>query len=98
MARSRSARVVMRTGSTILILKGSAQERRLGRGFTGSLALLRRPPAVDQDVGAGDKTGRLRAQENGQRPDLLHSSPAAQRNSGNKLRVDLGILHESRVH
>src|SRR6185312_14000723 len=62
------------------------------------IKLLRGPAAVDQNVRAGDEAGVFGTEISRERADLFHAAPAADRNVRDKLRVELRILHERRVH
>src|SRR5439155_274707 len=61
------------------------------------LGLLRRPAAVDEKVGAGDVARVIGREINRQLSDLFRLAPAAQRNFGNELLVQFGILEYRRV-
>src|SRR2546422_4381860 len=60
--------------------------------------LLRRPAAVDEEVGPGDEARFLGAEVNGQGTDLFRLAPSAQRDFGNKLAVRFRILLDGHVH
>src|SRR5688572_15329357 len=55
---------------------------------------LRRPTAIDQNIGAGDEAGLLGAQINGKLPNLFRLAPAVGRDLRKKLRAQFGILHQ----
>src|SRR6516162_8748794 len=79
---------------------GSLRARVSARAFTlpDAVRLLCRPASVDQDVGAGDEAGCVRAQEYRQRSDFLWLTPTAEGDHGNELGVAGRILHQWGVH
>ena len=60
--------------------------------------LLRAPAAVDQDVGAGDEGGIVRAQVDGELADLFDAAPAAQRDAAEELGGGFGVVQQGAIH
>src|SRR5207237_3594207 len=58
----------------------------------GALRLLRRPAAVDEEISAGDVAGIFGAEIDSQLSDFFLLTPAAQRDFGDELPVQFGIL------
>src|SRR4051794_35550267 len=57
------------------------------------MALLRRPAAINDNVGAGGEPCRLGAQETRKRSDLMHLAPSAHGQVRQELPVGVWIIH-----
>ena len=54
-----------------------ARRRTENPAITGGAGSLRRPTAIDDDVGAGDKPGGVGTEEHGQRSNFFQTPPTA---------------------
>lgn len=70
------------------------------RGSEGltPMGLLRGPAAVNQDVRAGDEAGVLGAEIDREVANLFDLAPPAQRDLGDELLVQLGVLDQRCIH